>query len=531
MSLILRDYQIGAIEAVWNHLATVDGNCIGILPTGTGKSLVLAEFIKRALTLYPGTRILVLQHVRELIQQNINELLKHWPQAPIGVFSAGMGRKDTHAQVLFASIQSIHNKGFNFQDPPFDLVLVDEAHLIPRSSGTTYRRFLNDMKTINPYVRVVGWTATAFRTDSGMMHKGEDAFFSSIAFEYNIKDAISDGYLCPPVSTTSTVQINTSGIGIRAGDFIPGQLEAAATDPDTVNAMADEIVSHGYNRKGWLFFGCGIHHCEMMRDALRERGISCECIFGNTPKGERDRIIAAYKRQEILCLSAMNVLLVGFNAPHSDLLAMGRPTQSPGLWIQAVGRITRLYPGKKDGLVLCFGGNIGRFGPIDTMNVKDRYRGAGGEDGEAPTKKCPQCDTSNPISARECKGCGFEFPAPVTKLDTKASTGALLASQIVPQWLPVTGVRYAKHEKPDKPPSMRVDYWCGLVKHSEWICVQHVGYARQKACQWWMRRAQGIPIPATVDEALAETSKLMAPTEIQIKSAGKYVEIVSARFE
>src|SRR3954447_4490474 len=98
ITLQLRHYQNTAIERVWNHLAESDGNTIGVLPTGTGKSLVLAEFIRRALTEYPGTRILVLQHVRELIQQNMTELLKHWPEAPIGVYSAGMGRKDLRAQ-------------------------------------------------------------------------------------------------------------------------------------------------------------------------------------------------------------------------------------------------------------------------------------------------------------------------------------------------------------------------------------------------------------------------------------------------
>jgi DNA repair protein RadD len=798
----LRHYQSTAIKAVWEHLAESDGHTIGVLPTGTGKSLVIAEFIRRALTEYPSTRILILQHVRELILQNMAELLCHWPNAPVGVYSAGMKRKDRRAQVLFASIQSIHRKAFDFQDPPFDLVLVDECfpagteisspsgpisiedvrpgdrvinaagigtveavserftkslvevelddgsrfqctdnhpiftpegfikageleigrrlfrsqdvrqlwntlspldkerrcrechlcdeagtlgktafllnillkdcrecdadrrgagenvthasfnwpspnhsgrqwnwpdcaaehgngdpwlrmvgricgpyqdetrgrvsdllqtrycqsivddrnrigrtnalrnscrsgceegcpfggvrvarvsrieckgdtrvfnlqvsghpsyfangvlvhncHLIPRSSNTTYRKFLDDLKQINPYIRVIGWTATAFRTDSGMLHKGDDAIFSSIAYEYNVRDAIAEGYLCQPVTKASAVQIDTSHVGTRAGEFIPGQLEAAATDPATVQAVAGEIVRHGGDRKGWLFFGCGIEHCKMMRDALRERGISCECIFGDTPTAERDRIIAAYKRQEIRCLSAMNVLLIGFNAPHSDLLAMGRPTKSTGLWIQAVGRVLRLHPGKQDALVLCFGGNVARHGPIDRPFVKGEWRD--GPPGEAPTKTCPMCETPNPLSATECLECGYKFPPAVTKIDTKASGGALLTTQIKPEFVEVTHAVYRRHEKTGKPPTLRVDYLCGLTTHSEWICFEHVGYPRQKACEWWIKRAPGRPVPMTVDDALAQVTQLLVPHTIQVKQVGKFHEIVSARF-
>lgn len=525
----LRHYQATAIERVWQHLSESDGHTIGVLPTGTGKSLVIAEFIRRAITEYPGTRILILQHVRELIQQNIAELVKHWPEAPVGVYSAGMGRKDKRAQVLFASIQSIHKKAFDFQDPPFDLVLVDECQLIPRSSNTTYRKFLDDLKQINPYTRVVGFTATAFRTDSGLLHKGDDAIFSSIAYEYNVRDAIAEGFLCQPVTTASAVQIDTSHVGTRLGEFIPNQLEAAATDPATVAAVADEIVRHGHDRKGWLFFGCGVEHCKLMRDALHQRGISCECIFGDTPTQERDRIIAAYKRQEIRCLSAMNVLLIGFNAPHSDLLAMGRPTKSTGLWIQAVGRVLRQHPGKSDALVLCFGGNVVRHGPIDQPFIKGERKSS--RPGEAPTKLCPECEAPNPISATTCIECGHAFPPVVTKIDTRASVGALLTSQIRPEWLDVSTIAYARHPGRDgKPDSLRVDHWCGMTKHSEWVCLQHNGYPRQKACAWWNKRAPGLPVPSTVEDALPMTRNLLKPTQIQVKQVGKFAEIVAARF-
>jgi DNA repair protein RadD len=96
--------------------------------------------------------------------------------------------------------------------------------------------------------------------------------------------------------------------------------------------------------------------------------------------------------------------------------------------------------------------------------------------------------------------------------------------------LPVTGVNYARHDKPGKPPSLRVDYLTGLCSHSEWVCFEHPGYARQKAVSWWARRAPGLPVPQRVDEALALRTRLKPPAEIAVRPSGRFTEVVAARF-
>lgn len=525
-ALVLRDYQAAAVDAVWNSLAEEGGNQLAVLPTGTGKALCIAEFVRRALHEYPETRIVVATHSRELVEQNYNEMKTLWPQCPAGIYSAGLNRRDIKAQVIFGSIQSLHRKAFALQ--LVDVVIVDEAQSIPRTADTMWRKFLGDLLQINGYLKVVGWTATAYRLDSGMLHKGENALFSNIAYEYNVRDAIEQGYLCPPITTSAEKQIDTTGVGIRGGEFIPGQLEAAANDPDTVEAIADEIVQHGQDRRGWAIFGCGVAHCTALRDAVRKRGFSCEGVFATTPSADRTAIIKAFRRQEIRALTSVNALTVGFNAPHLDLVALARPTKSAGLYVQAVGRGLRQFPGKANALILDMGGNIARFGPVDAVTVREKRKSD--EAGEMPIKECPECGAGNPISATECADCGFLFGPAIRKVDTKAAALAILSTQAQSEWLAVNAVAYRRHEKPEKPPTFRVDYTCGIARHSSWWCPEHSGFARQKFVQTWQRHAPGVSVPNTVDEALANAHALAKPTKIQIRAAGRFTEIVGVSF-
>jgi DNA repair protein RadD len=521
MTLELRPYQRASINGIYDYFSTKDGNPLVVIPTGGGKSLIIAQFIIEALQQYPETRILCLTHVKELIAQNHAELMGLWPTAPAGIYSAGLRKKEIASQVLFAGVQSIWNKAYNLQ--LVDLVLIDEAHLIPRSSNTTYRKLIADLLVINPHLKVIGFTATPFRLDSGLLHDGDDAVFNDIAYEVNIRDLMEQGYLTPLASQAGHNAINTAGVATRGGEFVAGQLDMAASDPETVELIASEIVAAGQDRKGWIAFGCGVKHCTMLRDAIRVRGYSCESIFGDTPAAERDAIIEAFKRQEIRCLSSMGVLTTGFNARHVDLVAVARPTKSTGLWIQIAGRGTRLFPGKENCLVLDFGSNIERHGPIDKPKIKQPNKGDGGE---IPTKTCPNCEATCLISARECPDCGHEFDFEGAKVSTQASKLSILsAPPPPPEWLNVSSVSYSLHAKPGKPTSMKARYRCGMVWHTAWHCFNHSGYARTMAEKYWREAGGQLPVPATTEEALERTGELLTPSRILVKAGEKFPEI------
>ncbi|MEA3264113.1 MAG: DEAD/DEAH box helicase family protein [Pseudomonadota bacterium] len=184
--LTLRPYQEAALTDLWGWFTNQSGNPLVILPTGAGKSLVIAEWSKLVFETDPTACILVLTHVRELVAQNAAELVGLWPEAPWGIYSAGLGRRDIGAQLLFASIQSIHKKAYNLPRR-VDMVLIDEAHMIPRNADTMYGKFLADLRTINPALKMIGLTATPFRLDSGRLDKGDDAMFDGIAVNTGIK--------------------------------------------------------------------------------------------------------------------------------------------------------------------------------------------------------------------------------------------------------------------------------------------------------------------------------------------------------
>lgn len=231
------------------------------------------------------------------------------------------------------------------------------------------------------------------------------------------------------------------------------------------------------------------------------------------------------KRGEIRALASMGVLTTGFNAPGVDLIALLRPTQSAGLYVQMVGRGTRLAPGKENCLVLDFAGNVRRHGPIDLVRPKRPGDGGGGE---APTKVCPECDSIIALSATECPDCGYVFPAREVKIAATAATLPVLSPK--QQWLPVTGVSYSRHDKAGGRPSLKVTYSSGLATYSEWVCLEHQGYARQKAAEWWRKRAPGSPVPLSVAEALAQASRLARPSDISVRPSGRYLEISGYRF-
>jgi DNA repair protein RadD len=525
MRLQLRDYQQAAIDGLYDYWAAGRGNHpIIVAPTGAGKSLIIAKLIEDALE-FPETRIMVLAHVKELLEQNARELLQLLPGADVGFYSASIGQKRLDRRVTFAGIQSVWQRAFDIVPPP-DLVLIDECHLVPKDSATRYRKFIADLQVCNPAVKIVGLTATPYRLDSGYLHKGGGALFDGIAYDIPIGLLIERGYLVPVVSRSSANNIDLTGVRMRGGEFVESDLAAAASDPELVRRTVAEIVERGAEHRAWLVFACGIEHARLIRSAMADHGVEAEVVTGADSKADRERVIEDFRARRLRCLINVNVLTTGFNVPHVDLVALVRATASPGLYVQMVGRGTRTAPGKTDCLVLDFGQNVERHGFIDA--VRPRAKGAGGDDGggDAPVKVCSRCRTVNPIAARVCIECGAEFPPPPPRHGPVAYQGALLSSQVQAEWVEVADVFYARHRKEGKPDSIKVTYQTGLTFVSEWLCPDHGGYATSK----YRARMPFLGATAlTTADALAECEEWKWPYRIKIKpsaSNSRFMEIL-----
>src|SRR5262249_41719878 len=523
--LLLRQYQEEALRALYVFWRNGGGNPLIAMATGTGKSVVIAFLIRQLLTDYPKMRVLVTAPNRELIDQDIKELLKIWPDAPIGINCDGLGSRDTDTQILFATINSIYRnpKAIGRRE----LIIIDEAHFIPHHDQGMYRTTLEALRELVPDLRVVGLTATPYRLDSGHLCEGDGHIFDSVVYEYGIGQGIRDGVLSPLSSKATYAIIDVSGVGKRGGEFIADNSEAAAIQGDIVARACNEIAGYKGCRRAWLIYCVGVAHATMVRNALRARGVDCEMVLGETPSGERDRIIEDFRAGRLTALVSVMVLSYGFNVPNVDLIAMLRPTCSAGLYVQQVGRGTRKADGKQNCLVLDFAGNVRRFGPVDDVRIKIK---SNSKDGEAPTKVCPSCQEIVMLGVSECPHCGFTFPQQEAKHDARADTAEILRSaRKRSDWLEVDDVACFYHHKDT--PSLRVSYQCGIETFNKWICLQHLGWARALAEKWWREMSGGERPPDTINEALARQDELLPVTHIQVAPSGRYWEIVAYRVE
>ena len=539
----LRPYQQAAVDAVYEHLRSKETNPCVVLPTGTGKSLVLAQIAKDSVEKWNG-RVLILAHVKELLEQNADKIRKLCPELKIGIYSAGLRSRDTTEQVIVAGIQSVYNKACELD--AFDLVVVDEAHAISSERDGMYRTFLADMKVINPHVQVIGLTATPFRLKGGLICKPEN-ILNEICYEAGLKEMIQQGYLSPLISRAGRAEANLANLHIRGGEFISDEVAAAMDNEALVTSACREIVELTRDRKSVLIFTASVDHCKHVAEKIQAfSGKECAIVTGDTSPAERAEIIARFKGEFIPAdlfgtpkpplkfLANVNVLTTGFDAPNTDCVVMLRPTNSPGLLIQCAGRGTRLSPetGKSSCLFLDYGGNILRHGPLDMIKVKEPGSGKGGD---APAKKCPQCLALIHAGYTACPECGYVFPPKENndKMTQTASSAGVISGQVDYTDYEVLDVYYCVHEKrgadPDAPKTMRVDYQVGFNEFkSEWVCPEHTGYARGKFEKWWNERAAlGCPMPRSAREAvsLANEGLLAAPESITVKT------IAGERFE
>lgn len=529
--MTLRPYQAEAVEAVYRHLRGRDDNPCVVIPTGGGKTPVIARICSDAVTRWNG-RVLILAHVRELLEQARDRLDQVCPDIRAGIHSAGLNRRDTEHPVIVAGIQSVHRKAAELG--AFDLVIVDEAHMLPPDGDGMYRRFLTEARTVNPQVRVIGLTATPFRMSSGpICVPPPDGILNSICYEIGVRELIRDGYLSAIKSKAGRLKPDTGRLHVRAGEFVADEVEAVMDQETLVRSACREIVEHTRDRKACLLFASGVRHGRHVARTIEQIG-DCECGFvdGQTPTLFRDQLIRRFREGGLKYLVNVNVLTTGFDAPNVDCVALLRPTMSPGLYYQMVGRGFRLCEGKADCLVLDFGGNVLRHGPVDAIRITDA---PGRGSGEAPAKECPQCRALIAAGYAACPGCGHEFPPPGRRRhEAAAGNAGVLSGQATITEHEVRSVRYGVHVKRDAPPeaprTMRVDYEIGRHQHqSEWVCFEHGGYARQKAEAWWRMRSF-LPVPDNVDDAvaLANAGALAPALSIKVRSVAgeKYDRIV-----
>lgn len=536
MNFILRPYQIDGLTALWNYFQQGNtGNPLIAWPTGTGKSAVPAFFIKEVMKIWPNQRFLIVTHVKELIKQNYDLMIELWPSAPAGIYSAGLMQKDFALPIIFGGIQSMIKNPAIFGHR--DIIFIDEAHLVSGNESSMYITFIATMKLINPYVKIIGMSATPFRM--GMGYITDNGLFTDIVHDItslsNFNKLISDGYISPLIPKRTKTELDVSNVGVQNGEYKAGELQNAVDKNEITYAGLREVVEHGHNRKSWLIFASGIEHAEHIAQMLETFGINAAAVHSKKPMQENDNAIQAFKDFDLQAIINFGKLTTGFNHPHIDLIAMFRPTLSVPLWVQMLGRGTRPANDKENCLVLDFARNTPRLGPINDPIIP-RKKGEGA--GDAPVKICDLCGVYNHAAARFCCNCGEEFIFKI-KIVKEAGTEELIKSdKPVFEIYNVDYAIYAAKQKLDKitkvaqgKPYIQVTYFCegGMHSFKENVFPEHGGFGAKKFRDWWRQR-NIIEPPMFVDEALKHISNLRCPKKINVHVNKQYPEILSCEF-
>lgn len=544
-----RDYQYHAHDELWRYFERDSGNPLVLMPTGTGKSLIPAMFIQSMLFQYPGSRAMLATHVEKLIEQNFAKLLQAWPTAPAGIYSAGLDRRDIGLPIIFGGVQSMYQRAAEFGW--VDVLFIDEAHLVSTKEAGMYATLIAALRAINPKLKIVGLTATGWRSDNGPLVGS--GIFTDIAVDMTTLEAwnyfVDAGYLAPLVSKRTHMHLSAEGVQMLGNDYNLGQLEKAVDKEHLTRQAVEEMRwwADTENRNCWMVFGVGVNHCEHVADVLNDMGIPAVAIHSKSKNP--GKLIEDFAAGRWRAAVSMNKLTTGVDIPQIDLIGVMRHTMSSNLWVQMLGRGTRpVYaPGwdlghyqnrlaamaasiKPNGCRVCdFARNTENLGPINDPVVPERKKNRKGSGSRpAPFKVCGKCNEYNHPSARFCKACGDEFPLNVYMDGVSSDLDVMVRAPVVVTQpdpvvdrLFVVNVTYNVHRKKNKPDSLRVSYFCkgsGNVPrmYSEYICFEHIGKAQERAVRWWRDRCVNADVPTTVERALQLTDYLRIPRYIRV---------------
>lgn len=546
-----RDYQARVHAETMKYVWSVP-KARGLIlePTGVGKSVQIAMAVDEIITHAPGARILMLTHSKELVEQNY-EKLASMTNHHVGLWSAGLGKAEYHAPIVYGGIQTIA------KNPEMlgrrDIILVDEAHRVNPNEETEYQKVARYIESMNPNASWLGYTATDYRLGQGLLTDSwydkriadySPSFWKDIIIDLTTTDEfnwfISQGYLKRLVPRPTNAEIDVSGLRKRAGEYVTSDVEKITNTSSKISAICDEICEMGFDRRSWMVFAAGNANSELICEELKRRGVSAVSITDKTPKAEREKAIADFKAYKIRCIVNNNILTTGFDHSGVDLIAVVRVTASTQLWVQMLGRGTRpvYVPGwdlnSQEGrlnaiaasgvhncLVLDFAGNSKRLGAINAP-VKPKGKGAGTSK-DAPVKVCNSCGVINATIVRFCEYCGAEFEIK-DKLTQTASNRVLIVEKAhVPdkRMMNVTSIQFINLTSSfgvnGASSRVKATYKCG--KHGSYHEI--LSFAGEKSSkrikEWWTAFGDGSNIPSSNDEFLRyKTAHVKTPKVIEV---------------
>ena len=550
-----RPYQSACIDAVFGWWAAGrqgEWPCV-VLPTAAGKTVIFSMLLKRLFEQFPNITALILAHRKELIEQAEAKLKSVWPSAPVGVYAASLGRREQNARILIAARDTVANKLDHIGQRTF--VIIDEAHNINQKEEGRYRKILADLKERYPHLVVIGFTATPFRLGQGRIY-GKGKLFSDVCFKIGMQDLISQGFLAPLTSqAVGAGEIDTTGVRTVGGDFDERELAEIATADDLVDAALADWKAKAFDtgREATVFFCVSRLHAQIVSEKLARMGIDCPFVTGETPDAERAALLAGFSRGDFSAIANVGILTEGWDCPRCDCIALLRPTQSAALYVQMVGRGLRLHDGKSDCLVLDYGGNIKRLGPVDQADIAEPKGGKKRAKSGEPCQVCNRdlcktcgewamdedgkghwkngCGHHNAIGAKQCEACNQPF---ITH-DIKAAAGGIISTERVIEVFDVESVSCRVATSREGKRYLRVAYQVSLFEtFYKNIMLGYPGYAGQKAAREWERIAACGEAPDSPDMAAHSVESgdyiLNPVSRIHVDTVSRWKDVVHVEY-
>jgi DNA repair protein RadD len=569
----LRPYQQEAVKRVVVHFRASSEPALVVLPTGSGKSLVIAELARLA-----RGRVLVLAHVRELVEQNHAKFQAYGLEADI--YSAGLKRKEANRQVVFGSVQSVVRNLESFNDANFTLLVIDESHRVSLNEDASYRQVIEYLRQHNSQLKILGLTATPYRLGQGfiyyrhhhgMVRGSEESFFRDCVFEQPLRLMVKQGYLAAPKRLDMAVEgydfstVRPSSSGLFQEEALNRVVAGSRATPGIISA----IIQRAHDRQGVMIFAATVAHAEEIMGYLPSS--QAALITGATASRERTALIDAFKARELKYLVNVAVLTTGFDAPHVDLIAILRPTESVSLYQQMVGRGLRLSPNKSDCLILDYAGNpwdifapeVGepkpdsdsepvqvecpacghanlywgkRDGDVVIEHFGRRCQGLIEEDeGKRRQcefrfrfKVCEACGAENDIAARRCHGCDKLL----VDADDKLKDALKLKDAKV---LRVSGMQLEATTNGRGLPRLKVTYYDEDGAHlAEWFALETTAQRRAfytAFLRYHLRAPGGKWQPLSAEEVVAEQRRLRHPDFVVGRKVGRHFQIRDKLFD
>lgn len=509
MSIVLRPYQQEIISEATAAMWAGKSPLISA-PTGSGKSLIGAVLLRQFAKTDKPMAGISLAHVKEIVSQNARAYSDFYPGRSTSLYSAGLGEKALSGEIVFAGVQSfvkIHHDDVRLGLGAPEIMVIDECHRISPDESSMYRKVLDFWSGWHLH-RLVGMSATPYRLDGKSIYGEAESLFDTLIDGVSIARLQDEGYLAPLIGIGSRAGVKTDGVHVRGGDFVIGELEEVATEPDCVRRVCEAIVHHAEGRNKILVFSVSIAHAQVLAEELTRRGCRADWVSGQLSMDRRDERIDAFRSGENRALVNCAVLTTGFDCPEIDCIAMVRPTQSKGLFVQCIGRGLRIAEGKANCKLIDLGGNISRHTPIDGLPEEKTI------DEQAMDQ---EKDMQNRMAKERQVRFRLDYGDPMANTEVRELRVFDLRMQV------------EQNKKNPGIDQIRVTYKTDIGPILIWLLPEHSGWARWHSSRWFARR--GLGMPSSAWDAVNVADGAAVPESISARREKGFWRVICEHFD